>query len=191
MAWVGMRRAAAIAATVIGVVVALAAPASASTPASAPASAPMVGSWGGQHPGCASGQATGHGTTVIDSFRFALCRTGPDPHDVRGRFAAAGNFGTGALIAPQGPVTCAAFHGDTVSFLYPLEGNRPPFPPDATAILIVAKAGGPGVGKIGFIGPAPAATFANSCAPSSPQALAASAAALPLTTGSISVEGPA
>ncbi len=164
----------------IGVLLTLAGTASANTGPGAPR-------WGGGHPTCASGEAHGQGGTLIDTFRFTVCRHGDRPQDVSGYFSATGNFGTGVLVAPQGPVTCAEFSGTTVSFLYPLEGSRPPLPPGATAILIVATAGGPGVGKIGFVGPAPTATFLGRCDLASPQGVVASAAQLPLTSGAISV----
>lgn len=156
---------------------------------------------GGAHPSwgpgsdrgsCAAGQATGHGATVLNSFAFTACGHSPDPHDVTGYFSAMGTPPANLLIAPQGPVTCAAFHGDEVAFLYPLAaGSKPAFPPNATAILIYARAGGPGIGRIGFTPPLPTATFNNNCGLSTPQALGAKTTALPITTGTITVTGPA
>jgi hypothetical protein len=169
-----MRRTTTIVAVLTSVLLALAGTASAGTH-----------EWGGAQR-CASGEAKGQGGTLIDTFRFTVCQQG-DSHSATGYFAAAGNFGTDVLVAPQGPVTCADITGDTVSFLYPLEGSRPPLPSDATAILIVATAGGPGIGKIGFVGPAPTATFLGRCDQTSPQALAARVAQLPLSSGGITV----
>lgn len=105
-----------------------------------------------------------------------------------GYFAAVGTPPSNLLVAPQGPVTCAAFRPGEVSFLYPLgPGSRPALPPGFTAILIVAKDGGPhGPDAIGFVGPAPIQTFTG-CGFATPQALAAAATAMPLTTGSITV----
>jgi hypothetical protein len=146
-----------------------------------------VATWG-DGGGCAGGQADGQGATPLNSFRFTVCAHGADPHAAGGYFAAAGTPPSNVLVAPQGPVTCAAFRPGEVSFLYPLgPGSRPDLPGAPTAILIVAKDGGPqGPDAIGFVGPAPVQTFAG-CGFDSPQALAAGAAALPLTSGSITV----
>ena len=137
---------------------------------------------------CDAGRATGDGASPLAAFTFTVCANGQDPHDVSGYFQAAGNFGTGGLIAPQGPVTCAVFKGDTVSFLYPLVGDKPPFPPNSTSILIVATKGGVGTGgKIGFIGPAPTVAFGNNCDFQSLPVTVGQVAQLPLTAGSIDV----
>lgn len=136
---------------------------------------------------CDSGRAAGDGAFVAATFHFNVCSNKHDPHDVAGYFKATGNFGSGAIIAPEGPVTCAVFQGDEVYFLYPLVGDKPPFPPNSTAILIYAKAGGPGVGKVGFSGPAPTATFGNNCDPTTLQSIQAKTIAQPLTSGTVEV----
>lgn len=142
------------------------------------------GPWGAHD--CDAGRATGDGAMPLATFKFTVCANDHDPHDVAGYFRATGNFGSGVLIAPEGPVTCAVFQGDEVSFLYPLVGNKPPVPPNSTSILIYAKAGGVGQGKTGFF-MAPTATFGNKCGFETPQAIAAKTDALPLTKGSVSV----
>lgn len=143
------------------------------------------GSGGG---GCAGGQSSGHGTIITNSFDWTLCRHSANPNDVSGFFRAVGVGPTGAVVAPQGPVTCAAFQGDEVSFLYPLTtGSRPPLPSGATAILIYGKAGGPGVGKVGFTPPLPTASFGNKCDFTTPQAIATKASAQPVVTGAVTV----
>lgn len=148
---------------------------------------PSSSSWGHQS-NCDAGRATGDGAFPLATFTFTVCADGQDPHDVSGYFQAAGNFGSSALIAPQGPVTCAVVKGDTVSFLYPLVGNKPPLPPSSTSILIVATKGGVGTGgKIGFVGPAPTAAFGNNCDFQSLPAAVGQVTQLSLTAGSIDV----
>ena len=153
---------------------------------------PGPASVGGHDRGCSGGRADGQGASVTNSFRFTLCAHGDDPHQVSGYFSAVAIAPAGALVAPQGPVTCAAVTGNTVSFLYPLaRGSRPAVLADRTAILIVAVDGGPsGPDRIGFIGPAPTATFGDRCDLATPQAVAALASAQPVLTGSVTVTGP-
>ena len=150
--------------------------------------------------GCSFGQAVGDAqagpTAGVPVFapKFTLCKTGPADTDVTGYFAAS-VVPSGGLIAPQGPVTCAAFDGKTVSFLYPLnEKTSPPVPPNLTAILIVAKDGGPnGAGDtVGFFGPAPIVAFGgNNCSFSTlPSAVAGNITMLPLVSGDVTVEPP-
>jgi hypothetical protein len=151
------------------------------------------GSGSGSEGNCSGGQAAGSGSILGGalSASFTVCKHGTDPHAVSGFFHAMGTPPSNILLAPQGPVTCAAFRGDEVSFLYPLAaGSQPPLPPNATAILIYAKAGGPGVGKVGFTGPLPTAVFGGNCDFSSLEGTAAQADAQPLSSGSVSVTGP-
>lgn len=143
---------------------------------------------------CAEGEAKGDGTTVTPggvpfaTFKFTVCRNGPDTHDVSGYFAGAASLSGGA-IAPQGPVTCADFDEDTVSFLYPLNDKSEPPAIRGMEILIVATDGGPSPAddKVGNAGPLPPAAFGGNCDLTSPQATFAKANALPLGEGQVTV----
>ncbi len=148
------------------------------------------------HPQCAVGEANGDGTTVlpggvvaVDDFAFDVCQNGDQPTDVTGYFAATPASIPGGVPAPQGPVVCAVFDGHSVTFLYTLNEKSNPPELAGTQVLVVATDGEPqGEGDtIGFFGPAPAATFGQGCDPTSPQAVAAAATALPVGAGDISV----
>lgn len=145
--------------------------------------------------GC-SPSAKGDGTAVAPggvpfaSPVFDLCKTGPADTDVRGYFKALVTL-TGGAINVQGPVTCAAFDGKTVSFLYPLNEQSSP-PLVGTAILVVAKDGGPNPADdaVGFAGPLPIAAFGgNVCdLQTLPAQVASNIVTLPLGSGFITVD---
>ena len=60
-----------------------------------------------------------------------------------------------------GPITCLDVRGDDIGFLYPINYSNPPGL-NGTAILITLVKG---TNKLGFLGPAPAGLFGNTCAP--------------------------
>ena len=147
----------------------------------------------GDDKNCAFGEAEGDaaagvGTVPIFAPTFNLCRTGPAESDVTGYFAAT-VVPSGGLVAPQGPVTCAAFDGDTVSFLYPLNEKSNPPALAGNGILIVAKDGGATGDEIGFFGPAPLIAFqGNQCGFSTlPSTVGRNFAKLPVVTGDVTV----
>lgn len=147
--------------------------------------------------GCAFGQASGDAAAgpfagaPLFAPKFTLCRTGPAETDVTGYFSA-NVVPLGQFVAPQGPITCAAFDGNTVSFLYPLNEKSNPAVLAGTAILIVAKDGGDSGDEIGFVGPAPLPVFGgNQCGFATlPSTLARNFIKLPVVSGGVTVEPP-
>lgn len=102
--------------------------------------------------------ASGSGRTALFAFEFDVHRDSDGK--AHGYFSAKATSPADTLIAPQGPATCAAFDGNKVGFLYPLEDNSKPAALKGQVILITAQDNGPGqTDAIGFLGPAPAAAF--------------------------------
>lgn len=123
--------------------------------------------------------ATGDGATPLFTFKFHVHRDSAGRPS--GYFTAAGVGPTGALIAPQGPVTCVEFDGNKVGFLYPLEDKtRPALLRDSgTAIMITAQDNGDGrLDSMGFLGPLPTSAFPG-CKPN--------VTTMPVTSGNIDI----
>jgi hypothetical protein len=137
--------------------------------------------------GCEGGQAVGRGATPINSFDFTVCRHGSDVRAATGYFRTEATAPANAVVAAQGPVTCADVRGNTASFYYPFgPGSKLPPNPAVTGIVIVAVDGGPTGDRIGF---EPVLAGANAdCSQDSPTVkLAVASALVPVTSGSISV----
>ena len=71
--------------------------------------------------GCSFGKAFGDAQAgpaagvPVFAPKFDLCKTGPADTDVTGYFSA-NVVPLGQFVAPQGPITCAAFGGNNCSF---------------------------------------------------------------------------
>jgi hypothetical protein len=123
--------------------------------------------------------ATGDGATPLFTFKFHVHRDSDGRPS--GYFTAAGVGPTGALIAPQGPVTCVEFDGNKVGFLYPLEDKTRPalLRGSGTAIMITAQDNGDGhLDTMGFLGPLPTSAFPG-CKPT--------LTTMPVTSGNIDI----
>jgi hypothetical protein len=104
----------------------------------------------------------GDGVFALGKFTFEGRTTSDDPRSATGYFKADPTAPADALLALRGPITCIVVDGNRAGFLYPVQDDSRPALLKSTAVLISLEDGGPGgTDHIGFVGPAPTATFPN------------------------------
>jgi len=116
---------------------------------------------GAAHGAADRDEVSGKGKSAIAAFEFAGFNLGTSPDKPSGGKWQA----TNPLVDFRGPITCLHVEGNRAGFVYPIEEGSKPESAVGQAVLIFIEDNGDSGDKMGFLGPAPASSFANGCAP--------------------------
>lgn len=106
-------------------------------------------------------EVSGKGMSAIAAFEFQGFNLGTSPDKPAGGTWHA----TNPLVDFTGPITCLHVEGNRAGFIYPIEKGSKPEPAVGQSVLIFVEDNGDTGDKMGFLGPAPAESFVNGCAP--------------------------